>query len=198
MELGRVVEPEARHAGADVLGGQGEVAGHADARGGLHPFGQECQQFVVAVGGFDEDLCLVVAVDTGFDGFELLEEFVLVDGGIAVEGEVLPVEARGHERQEDAGGAHERHDFDVFAVGHLGDKVAGVGHTGQPGFAHEADVVAFGNGVEVVDDVGFGGVLVEFEEEGVVDRAFVAQGAEVAAGCADVLDDEDAAEGLSW
>jgi hypothetical protein len=44
------------------LGGQGEVAGYADACGGQEGGGEEFQQLIVAIGGFDKYLCLVFAV----------------------------------------------------------------------------------------------------------------------------------------
>ena len=47
--------------GADGLCWQGDVAGDADHRVVVAGFGKGLQHLVVAVGGFDEDLCLSVA-----------------------------------------------------------------------------------------------------------------------------------------
>ena len=68
VELGWGGEPLAGMTGADVLGGEGEVAGDADAGVGQQVGGEEVEEFVVALGCFDEDLGLVVAVDALFEG----------------------------------------------------------------------------------------------------------------------------------
>ena len=193
MEFRRVGEPQTGHACADVLGGVCKVAGYANACGGHEAGCKEGKEFVVAVRGFDEYLGLAVAIDSRLDGFKAGGEFVGIDGWIAVEGEVLSVEAGGHECEDDAAGAYEGQDFDALTVSHGSDDAAGVSNAGYAGFAHEANVPAFGYGVEVVGYIGYGGVFVEFEEDGFVDNSVIAHAFEVAPGGAGVFNDEGAA-----
>ena len=80
-------------------------------------------------------------------------------------------------------------------MSHFGDDCPGVGDAGEAGFGEEADVLAAVDGVEVVTDGVERGVLVEFEEEGVVEGVRVAGFFEEASGCADFFDDEGAAGG---
>ncbi len=195
VEVGRVVEPLAGEAGPDVLGGKGEVGGDTDAGEWLQLMGEIVEELVVAVGGLDEDLRLVVAVDGHLDALEKGVALAQFDGCIAVEGEVLSVESGGHEGQHDAAGPHEGHHLDAAALGFGGDEGAGVGDTGEAGLGHETDVaVVLDDGVEVADEVGGGGVLVELEELNLVEAGGgVAHALEVAPCGALVLYDEGGA-----
>ena len=67
----RILEPLSCGKRLDILCGQRDVACHADERRGLEVRGEECQQLVVAVRGFDEYLRLTLFVDACFD---ILEE----------------------------------------------------------------------------------------------------------------------------
>ena len=102
-----ILQPLAGGEGADGLGGEGEVAGDTDEGLRRHLGGQLGEEFVVAVGCLDEYLRLVVAEDALLDALEGFLPLLDVEGEVAEEGEVLPVEPRGHEAEDDGARAHE-------------------------------------------------------------------------------------------
>ena len=60
--------------------------------------------------------------------------FVIFDGQVSYEGETLSVESGGHQRQQDGGGTHERHDLILFLLGYFYDFSAWVSDGGASRF----------------------------------------------------------------
>ena len=82
-----------------------ERPGDTKARIGLQVLKQARQHGGVAVGGFDEHLRLSLARRNLLPRFELPRALGGVDWRIAVKGEALPVQAAGHQPEQDRRGA---------------------------------------------------------------------------------------------
>ena len=75
----------------------GEVASYAELGGGMQVFAQVGNHGVVAEGGLDEKLSLVVHHRPAFQVLDGILPFGTLDGQVAVEGEGLTVESRSHQ-----------------------------------------------------------------------------------------------------
>lgn len=75
-------------------------------------------------------------------GAQLLGSLARVHRRIAVEGEALPVQAAGHQSQQDGGGADPGSHRDAQAVGGGHDLGAGVGDGGAAGLGNQSDFTA--------------------------------------------------------
>lgn len=78
-----------------------ERAGDGQAGCVLQGLFEGVEHGAVAVGGFYQDLCLVMLLGVVFPGFELFGALPGFYGGVAVEGEALTVQAACHEAQQD-------------------------------------------------------------------------------------------------
>ena len=97
-----------------------------------------------------------------------------VDGQIADERKVLPVQAGPHQGKHQRRGTHEGHHLEAAQLSCPGKHHAGVGHAWQAGFGQQAHVLSSFNRVEIMRRVAFGRVFVEHIERGVVDGMRVA------------------------
>lgn len=163
VEVGAPVFPLLHGEGLDVFGGGGEVAGDGEERARVEGLKHFFQEFLVAVGGFDEYLGAIFLCGLPFVVAEGFGAFGGFDGEVAVEGEGLPVQPGGDERQQDGGGANEGHDGVAVAVSQSHEFRTGVGNAGTAGFGDDADVALREVG-EACLDVFLPGMFVEFEE----------------------------------
>ena len=98
---------------------------------------------VVPVGGFDKELGTPQTVGFGFEISDRGDPAGGVNGKVAVEFELLAVEAAGHEGEEDGAGADEWADGGASLLRDGGEELAGVGDAGAAGFANQSDDPAF-------------------------------------------------------
>jgi len=91
-----------RHASArDGLAGERQVDRDADERRWCAGRQQRVEQGAVAVGRLDENLRLLCLAGLQFEISQALCALGGVDGQVALERETLPVQARGHQREQD-------------------------------------------------------------------------------------------------
>ena len=135
MEIGRWrFAPFSDGEGANVFVRAGKVGGDRQAGGGAAGGEEGCEELVIAVGGFDKELGTVLAGGFAFEVSDGGGSAGGVDGEIAVEFELLAVEAAGHERKKDGAGADEGADGGAGLVGDSGEELSGVGDAGAAGF----------------------------------------------------------------
>ena len=117
--------------------------------------------------------------------------FGRLDRQIAVKGERLPVEPRGHHRKDNRRGAHERHHADAAAVARLDHQRPGVGHARHTSLGNHAGRAPLLERPHQLLDLAAGGrMFVQFAELQLGDGAGDACLREEAPRRADVLDDE--------
>ena len=130
--------------GANVFVRAGEVGGDAESRGEAASREEGGEELVVAVGGFNKDLSTVRAGGFAFEVSDGGGSGGGVDGEVAVELELLAVEAACHEGEEDGTRADEGADDGAGLVGDAGEELAGVGDAGAAGFGEDTDGLAGG------------------------------------------------------
>jgi hypothetical protein len=178
--------------GADVFSWAGEVRGDGEPGGGAAGGEEGGEELVVPVWGFDKELGAVVACAVGFEGSDGSRAAGGVDGEVAVELELLAVEAAGHKSEEDGTWADEWADGGAGFVGDGGEELAGVGDAGAAGFGEDADGgAARQRGAKGAEDFGFG--LVDSVPLVLVYDHFFPEHFDVTAGGAFVFDEEDGA-----
>ena len=99
-----------------------------DAEAGLRTQGlaEGIEEFLVAIGCLDEELCLMLAHGAFLQLLQASHAVGGVDGQVAVEGEALSVEAGCHHRHDHGGRAYEGYHAEAFALGdghHIGPRV---------------------------------------------------------------------------
>ncbi len=114
---------------------------------------------------------------------------------ITVEGETLADHARGHQRQQDGGGAHQGADRDAVIVRQAHQFGAGVGHGGTAGLGQQAHVEAVKQGAQQAFEFAVAGVLVEFQQGQLLNGGDRRQLLEEGPGGLGVFDDEGAQAG---
>ena len=178
--------------GSDVFARSGEVGGDGQAGGGAAGGEEGGEELVVAVWGFDKELSTAVAGAVGFEVSDGGGSAAGVVGEVAVEFELLAVEAAGHEGEEDGAWADEGADGGAGLVGDGGEELAGVGDAGAAGFTDETDGATCAEG-GAEDRLYFFFRLVDGVPFIVIDHHFFPEGLEVTAGRAFILHEEDAA-----
>lgn len=143
MQIRYLLLPPVPHGkGSHILGGQRQVGGDAEEHIRGEYVDGRFDEAHIAVGRLDEDLRLLVFEHPLFQKFQFPVQLGAAGRQVAVEAEVLPVEARSHQGEQDGRRAHQRHDLDAPLVRGLHHKGAGVGHAGAAGFGEQADVLA--------------------------------------------------------
>jgi len=129
--------------GANVFVGAGEVCGDGQASGGAAGGEEGSEELVVTIWGFDKELSTVRAGGFGFEVSDGCGSGGAFDGEVAVEFELLAVEAASHEGEEDGTGADEGADGGAVLVGEGDEELAGVGDAGAAGFGEDTDGLIF-------------------------------------------------------
>ena len=83
--------------GADELGRQCQVDGHAEERRGGKDLQGSLQHIGIAVGGFDEELSFTGTGRLVFQSLEVLGQVRAFGAEVTMEGKPLPVQAGGHQ-----------------------------------------------------------------------------------------------------
>jgi hypothetical protein len=144
VEVGRRRRaPAGDREGANIFPGAGEVGGNAETGGGAAGGEEGGEKLVVAIWSFDKELSTVGASGFAFEVSDGGGSGGAFDGEVAVELELLAVEAAGHEGEEDGAGADEGADGGAGLVGDGGEELAGVGDAGAACFADQSDGPAF-------------------------------------------------------
>ena len=175
----------------DPAAGRRQIDGHRKTR--LRP---ECpkqlpEELLVAVGSLDEELRLAFGLRTAFEAADRLHPFGRLDGQVAVEGERLPVEPRGHDGQDDGRRPDERHHADTVAVARLDDQCPGIGDARHARFRDNPRRAALNERFHQLFDLTPGdGMFVQLAELQRVDRPRDAGLRQEAPRRTGVLDDE--------
>ena len=120
-------------AGADELVFTGEVRGNAQLRVGGEALQHVCEEGVVPVRGFDEDLGLAGGGRPLFQGTKGRGALLRLGGDVSHEGEGLAVEAGAHERHHQRGRTHQGNHFDAVPMAKRNQQRARVCHGGEAG-----------------------------------------------------------------
>ena len=115
----------------------GQTARHAYQRVGMQNATHLLQKLVVSVGRFDKYLCHSRASGHTLQFLEPGSAFISSHRKISVEGESLAIESGGHQSQQYAARADQRHDAQPLALGY-GHKIGtGIGNRRTSGVAHQ-------------------------------------------------------------
>ena len=150
-----------------VGGGDASCYAHAcvGAQGGT-----ECvEHLAVAVGSLDEELRLSLAPCTRFELLEALGTVSVLHGKITAEGETLSAKPRGHDGQDHAAGANERHHAYALLLGNGNDVGTRIGNGRTTGLADYTHAMPLGNGGKILGKARCVGMLAHLEEGAVVD-----------------------------
>ena len=103
---------------------------------------QVAEQRPIPVRRFDEQLRLLPLLRLLFQGFDGRHAGRFLNGQIPVEGKLLPIQPRSHERQQQRRWPHQRHHAQVLPVRLPRQRRAGVGNAGAARFAQNAGINA--------------------------------------------------------
>ncbi len=162
MQVGRRAGLPLRHGTrADPFGIEGEVAGDAERSGRRQRLQHRFEEGHIAVGRLDEQLGVAVALHLLLQAAQDAHELVFLARQIAVEGELLSVEARGHQCQQERRRAYKRHHLDAFLVCLTHQQGPGVGHRRAARFGQQPQRVALPHRSEQPPDRVRRGVFVQ-------------------------------------
>ena len=174
----------------DGFGVEGDVRRDAESCFGRAGVQNESVQFLVAVGGLDEELSLRLGNGSGFELAQAPRSCVGFDRQIAHEGEALPVESRSHLSEQDGRRSDKWNDLDSLSLCQCDDVGSGIGYGRTASFGDDTHVVSLQQRSEKSVKTLTIGMLIQRQEGAIVDGKVAMQFAEIATRGSDIFHDE--------
>lgn len=161
--------------GTDHLILAGEVGGYAKSKIGGADRHYGVEEMVVAIGRFDENLCLMIFQAHRLQLFETSLSIRLLHRKIPMESKILTAQSGGHKGQHDGGGTHQRHHLDAqsMCLGH--HEMSGVGYARHPRIGEKSHMMSLQTGLQELLHIQRLVVFIEMKEGEVVDGGGDAQ-----------------------
>ena len=125
---------------AHILRGQRQVSSNAKEHIRRKSIHSRFNEGFIAVGRFNKNLRLAVFENPLLQKLQFFVQLGAAGWQVAVEAEVLPVEARGHQAKQDGRRADQGHHLNASLMGRLHYKSAGVCYPRTAGLGEQADV----------------------------------------------------------